>query len=241
MDLNNLLGKNVISVYNCEIFGTVNKIYLSSRYKCVYLGITHDNIEYSLSTNHISSISNDCIMIANNTLPIMASNLSRELDNLIPNPYPMVYTSRGIYCGKVKNITFDNKYNMVEIVLDNEDVYTKDKILSMSSDVCILRSSKRDTVSKYKPRQILIDNSKIANIPVKALDTNINNIPSIKPTTIAKVSITDTSMLLNRVVQRRIIAINGEVIARENSKITKDMIRMARINGKLYELIKYSV
>ena len=52
--------------------------------------------------------------------------------------------------------------------------------------------------------------------------------------------ITDYRFLINRKITKDILALNGEMIAKQNSKVTKEIINKASLYGKLMEIARYS-
>ena len=52
--------------------------------------------------------------------------------------------------------------------------------------------------------------------------------------------ITDYRFLINRTITHDILALNGELIAKQNSKVTKEIINKASLYGKLMEVARYS-
>ena len=49
------------------------------------------------------------------------------------------------------------------------------------------------------------------------------------------------NFLINRKVSRNIVNFNGEIIIKENQIINSKILDIARINGKIRELTKYSI
>jgi len=241
IDIANILQKDVICIYDCVRYGKVSSIYLSPRLKCTYMGVFHNNMEYAISTKDISSIDNDCIMIANRSSLTLRINIDKQLEDCIALNNPDVYTSTGKSCGKLKSVILDDKYNLQYIVLENNENILKDRILRINKDICILKSNEKESVSKYKPKKIPSGNIKNSIVTIqKDFITDKSDVKPVETKMSNKISIADTSLLLGRITTKQIVAINGEIIARDKAKITKEIIKKARINGKLYELIKYS-
>ena len=52
--------------------------------------------------------------------------------------------------------------------------------------------------------------------------------------------ITDFRFLIGRILSQDVIALNGEMIARKDSIVTKDIVNKASSYGKLVEIARYS-
>lgn len=54
-------------------------------------------------------------------------------------------------------------------------------------------------------------------------------------------TIMNYNFLINRKVSKNIVNFNGEIIIKENQIINSKILDIARINGKIRELTKYSI
>ncbi len=250
----NLVGKEIISIYDCQSFGKSSGMYITKRKKCAYIALSYNDISYILPTKSIVEHSSDCIMIRNKSVLQPICNMAKELEECSLLTSAKAYTLSGKDLGCISNVILDEKYNITSIATSSGDNVDSSNIFNLRDGICIVRNDSPANLNKYKPRSVPKPKAKHQEIIVSALsDNNSNiapeqktetqqiNIPQKKISPAAKISISDTSILLDRVVTKRIIANNGEIIAREKAKITKDIIRMARINGKLYELVRYSI
>ena len=248
IELNNLVKKEVISIYDCQCYGLTTGIYINKRKKCAYLAIKKDELEYILPTNNIYASNGDCIMIKNSGALSLKCNIEMQLAECYLIDCPKTYNLDGKYYGKISNIIFDEKFNISTINLDSGDNINISNVFNLTDEICLICSDNKPKHCKYKPKAIPKIKPKMEEVTVTILDnaetekiTNNQSEQSKITLPASKINISDTSMLLNRTVTKRIMASNGEIIAREQSKITKDIIKMARINGKLYELVKYSL
>ena len=248
-EFSNILKKPVVSLYDCTIHGTATKLFINKKWKCVYIGFTDHNIDYIISTKDILNHNLDSITIKNNSIITMQDCMTLTLNtyyNIIDNP---TYNINGEYMGVVNDIRLNSKYYIENITLDSGATIEQNMLFNISNNLVLIKNkdSKLNRY-KYKPKsfpklktiesntRVTIENSKTHN------HTTLASIKPAQSVVIgeSKTKPTDSSLLLKRIATRTLTNTNGEVIVRENSKITQDIVKKARLNGKLFELIKYS-
>lgn len=119
-----IIGKKVISLYECEFIGTVNNIYLNKkRNKIVIFEIINNNDEKQfLSTNDVFSL-NDAVIIKS------SQNLITEFEFDFNSVSPVlinkeVFSEKGSYFGRVRDIVLKDfkEPSYLIVIKENESV-----------------------------------------------------------------------------------------------------------------------
>ncbi len=244
IDDKSLIGKKVFSLYSCEDLGVVTNLYISNKYKLRFLELSSKLGKYILESKHIKSYANDSIIIKNSSFVVMKENMELTLANCNNFLGLEVYTVTGKKCGEITNLNFDDKFNLINFeTCDN--TFDKARIFNISKDICLVNDESLNIkISNCRPRSVPKPKARLENITVKVASptTSLDKEESkIKANPfLTKPQLSDTSILIDRICTKAITSNNGEVICRANSRISYDIVKKARLFGKLYELIKYS-
>lgn len=245
--ISEIISSPVISLYESEFQGTIyNIIFDCKTLKCKFLCVLNeeDNIEKFIDLNNIYKVGKNCVFIKNISLIELKSNFDYHVCNhssLINLP---IYDLNGNYIGIVSDIELDNKFNLEKIYLNNEQFIEHNKLLNFGKTI-ILISDISINLTKFKPKLKTINKNQNSNkviilsqsptfttnpkLSYNATQNNQNN----------KI-ITDYHFLINRTITKDILALNGELVAKQNSKITKEIINKASLYGKLIEVARHS-
>lgn len=240
--VSDLISSPVISLYESEYQGIIYNILFDFKLKKVkYLCILNedDGMQKVLKVNDIFSIGQECIFIKNNTFLELECNYESEINNY-NNPLNLTtYNTEGKRLGISTDLILDEKFNINSILLNNGETIKCDHLLNIGKNI-ILIDSNNINISKLKPKQKNITR-KNTNNKVTIL-SNTNTIQPCVSTPIVNTQkiITDFRFLIGRILQKDIFAINGELIAKNGSTITKDMVNKASSYGKLVEVARYS-
>lgn len=237
MDTNiQLLYKPIVTLYECNECGIVENFFISSKFKCKFIE-TSNNVSYVLDTNKIKSFKEDSVIISNKSVLKLKETLALQLSKYFKPLKSKVYTLDGKYLGIVTDIILEGNFDLESLVLEEGTKINKSQIFNLSEDLILVnQSSKIRKKSSFKPKKVQI--TKVNNYDIST-DIKKIKIQSETPNPLPKT--TYSKILLNRVVTKNIININGEIIAKANTKISLETINKARLFGKLYELIKYSL
>ncbi len=235
---NDFYSLSVLSLYEGELLGMVNKLIFDKKLKKLMQIelLTDEGVKLILPVKNIYNIGKNAITIKNN----QAVNLKIEDENLANCPIgSKAYSIQGEYLGFVKEITFNKKFVTEKIILDN----------SNSLDVSLLASSGKNTVIFY-------DNNKKINmskfLPAQIPSSFKNNTPQqaeILPSENTNIEIVGTieqqaktqnfEFLLGRICTKDILNFNNEILIKANSTVTKKNLKEINRFGKLRELMLF--
>lgn len=239
--ISDVISLPVISIYESDYKGIVYNLLLDkTQKKCKYFCILdeEENINHRLPIDNIFTIGDECILIKNNTLLELDCNNHYELNLINPLNLP-VYNLNGKSFGSCIDIIIDNKQCVSSMLLSNGATIQADKILNIGNSA-ILIGEKNINIAKFKPnqriKQKLTNHNKVVMLTKfdKPSTENTNN-----PSNTNKI-ITDFRFLIGRILNKDIVAINGEIIAKHGTAITKDIINKASLYGKLVEITRHS-
>lgn len=254
LNISKLISLPVISVYDGQIVGIVKNILFSpKKLKAAYAQILSDdeNIEMILQFKNIYKIGDDAILIKNKHV----LELYLEKENQLKNYYNPItcplFSVSGVFISNVKDITIDDKYNIINIETYLSNIIKVASLLNFSNNCTILHDSdKKYKLGNFKQRKTIkiLENERKVTLQQNLEEDSIN-LDDIKNLTsennVLKVQqpsklIADYRFLINRKVKKTLLTSNGELIIKENDIITKHVIEFARKNGKLVELTHYS-
>jgi len=233
--ISNIISLPIISIYESENVGIVYNITFDhKKKKCKFFCVFNeeDNLMYLLDINNILTIGKSCVFIKNKSVLILKENADMEYNECL-NPINFkCYNLEGNEIGYVSDIEINNKYLINNIILNDGQAVSSEKIANIGN--LFLISDKKIKISNFRPQKITIKDY-IINDKVELQGANSTiNITSNK-------IITDYRFLVGRQINKDIIALNGELIAKANSIITKDVVNKASHYGKLIEIARYSV
>lgn len=233
--ISDIISTPVISLYEGEHIGIIYNIMFDYRQKkCNFACILNenDNIPRLIKFKDIFKIGNDCIFIKNLTCLDLETNCEKEIEENT-NPINLkVYNLSCEFLGTSHDIIVDDNFRISQIVLNNGKIIERNDILNIGKSTIIVGSDV--SIQKFKP---VVKSIKIQNSPKKVmiLSDYINS-----ETNTQNKIITDFRFLIGRILSQDVIALNGEMIARKDSIVTKDIVNKASSYGKLVEIARYS-
>ena len=235
LKVSNIISSYVVSVYNGQIEGVVSNILFNEKKRAKYLIISQNDEQFLvLDTAKIYKIGDGAVIVKNsNALDLMASK-ELEIKNCFSPINSIVVSLNGNFLGYVSDIELDEKLNMKNFVVREGEVINLNNIINISDSAIIISTDeKKPKLGNFKEKS-----------KIEISLNNSNEIVSIleKPNTILpNRTVTNYNFLINRKVSKNILNFNGEVIIKENQIITSKILDIARINGKIRELTKYSL
>lgn len=237
--ISDIISMPIISLYEGEYIGIVYNVMFDYRLKkCNYAIILDEkeNINYAIKFKDIYKIGNQCIYIKNKTCLNLESNCLKELEENLSPINLKVYSLNCELLGTSNDIVINEKYEINELIMNNGTSISSDNIFNIGKNVIIVGKVKF-TPNLFKPKQ------KIVKLPQNENKVMILS-DFIKSETKSNIStskiITDFRFLIGRVLSQDVKALNGEMIAKKNSIITKDIVNKASSYGKLVEIARYS-
>ena len=233
--ISDIISTPVISLYEGEHIGIIYNIMFDYRQKkCNFACILNenDNIPRLIKFKDIFKIGNDCIFIKNLTCLDLETNCEKEMEENT-NPINLkVYNLSCEFLGKSHDIIVDDNFRISQIVLNNGKIIERNDILNIGKSTIIVGSDV--SIQKFKP---VVKSIKIQNSPKKVMI--LSDFINSETNTQNKI-ITDFRFLIGRILSQDVIALNGEMIARKDSIVTKDIVNKASSYGKLVEIARYS-
>lgn len=245
--ISEIISIPIISIYECDFQGIVYNVMFDTKLKkCKFLCVLNENegVNKSLNISDIYQIGKDCIFIKNNSIIDLKCNNDNEFSiytSLLNLP---VYNFNGKSLGTCTDITIDKKFSIKSLHLNSGQIINIENIVNLGK-TAILVSLNNVNINKFKPKQKLQTNLKPREDKVIILsELNSSNYPSpqkeeIKNNNNNKI-ITDFKFLIGRLIEKDIIAFNGELIAKKNTTISKEIVNKASMYGKLAEITRFS-
>lgn len=246
--ISELISQYVISLYNGKIEGVIENALFNletGRAKHLVVYNYNDDATYVLPINKVYSLGDGAITIRNSS----ALNLyeSRELELIeLCNPINnSAFKTSGDLLGIVTDLELDSKFYITHFIINNEQQLAKNMVASFNNQTLIVQDEKVKVNIKnfYDKTKINPKNAdtRIVNIlQIKENSSNENiNITPVK-TLIPNRAIANYNFLINRKVNKNILSQNGDLLIKQNTKINASTINLARLNGKLSELTKFS-
>ena len=233
-----IISTPVISLYEGEYIGIIyNIIFDYKQKKCNYACVLDEktNIPQIIRFKDIYKIGSQCVFIKNKSCLNLFTNCEKELETC-GNPINLkVYNLDCEYIGISNDVIVADNFHIDKIILNNGKILEKDEIFNIGKSTIIIGQN-NVSVQKFKP---ITKSIKIQNKEKKVMILS-DYIKKENPTPQSNKIITDFRFLIGRVLSQDIIAVNGEMIARKNSVVTKDIVSKASSYGKLVEIARYS-
>lgn len=238
--ISEIITSPVISLYESEFQGIVyNAVFDFSRKKCKYLCVLQEEegLQKMLDAKDIYLVGNECVFIKNDSILELGCNLDSKSQYI--NPLNLqVYNMDGKLLGTSTDVLVDNKLNILSIELNNGNNIPIKNIINLGKNI-ILVNDKAVNISRFKPKKVNL----LKDTTIENKVTILSHTPTFetKPQSInIEKIITDYRFLVGRTLLKNIIALNGEIIAKSGTTITKDIVNRASLYGKLVEITRYS-
>ncbi len=236
--ISDIISKVVISLFHGSEEGVVENLLLNpANGKAKYLVVFQEknDITYLLPVSKIYSVGTHAITIKNNSCLELLESKELELNELCNPIHSNAYQISGEWLGVVTDAELNKEFEAKSIFVGNLE-------LNMAN---ISSFNKTTTLVQQEPKKVNLKNFyERKKAPILVADTrqvNIVELPNKEQgATIPNRAIANYSFLINRKVQRNILSTEGNLIIKQNSRIDPQTIHIARQNGKLKELTKYS-
>ena len=236
-NVSKFLGKPVVSIFNGNFEGYVKNVLVNKKLeKICYIEIFDDitSEEKILDVKDIHNFKNDAIMLKNSENIYIKNTIETNCVNPIGFN---IFTVTGNDIGKIANLTFDNKFNIVEIILKNEKILHKQDILTVGENIVIKKDNAKIKLSNFKPKTEIQTKTNLNQL-VEIMSQNEVPVTKTHPN---KILLPSYEFLIGRKVGQNIYADNGQILIKKHGKITAQIIDIASKNGKLKELTTFSV
>ena len=235
LKVSEIISKEVVSIYEGEILGTIKNVVLNSTLtkviKFVFFNDDTDT-ESCVLVNNLFSISEDGILVKNMTKVEFCAD---EENNPINKK---IFSVSANDLGVITDILINEKGNVLKFTTSkNLDVFPLD-ILKFEQ-VCIVNNAEKQVkISSFKPKNNLtIQTDILENIQVKIVKMDeMLKTKKATPTFPTKVT-TNINNLIGKKVTKTITGLNNEIIIKQYNTISKHTLDMAKIHNKTTELL----
>lgn len=253
--ISELISLPVITIYESKQLGLISNILFDYKQKkCKYAVILNDddNIKNIIKITDIFKIGKECVFLKNKTQIQLETNCLKELESL-QNPINLpCYNLDGEYIGTCTDIIINDNFYIEELTLSSGKQIKAEIIFNIGE--ILLINNKKISINQFKPRLTIEKNNITKNTNneqnviilenisnEEKLDNKIDILQTSKIETQNTKIITDYRFLIGRILNKDIIAFNGEILAKQGSTINKDIVNKASNYGKLVEIARYSV
>lgn len=228
-DFNNL---SVLSLYEGELLGTVDKLYFDKKIKklCLIELVGEDGVKLMLPTKNIYHVGKNAITVKNN----QAVSLKENFTDLCVAPISSkAYSINGEFLGVVEEIGFNNKFQTDEISLDNgEKANVKDIASCGKNTVVFFSQGQKLNLKNFTPTETP-NQFKGEEVQTQILPVQEND--DVKKT---KATLNE-SFLLGRVCTKDIYNFNNELLIKAHGVVSKKNLKEITKFGKLRELMLF--
>lgn len=235
--VSNIISSYVVSVFNGQIEGVVSNILFNEKRHAKYLIISQNDEQFLvLDTANIFKLGDGAVIIKNSDCLNLMASKELEIKNCFSPINSIVVSLNGNFLGYVTDIELDEKFNILSFSSTNKNAVNLNEIINLSESVIITTHgvNNKPKLSRFKAKQ------QINNIQPKS-DTRVVSALTEPDTILPNRTVTNYNFLINRKVSKNIVNFNGEIIIKENQIINSKVLDIARINGKIRELTKYSL
>lgn len=240
---NEFLSLNVLSLYEGELIGIVDKLYFDKKMKkLIQLELIGENdTRLILPTKNIYHIGKNAITVRNN----QAVSLKVEDSEYYLCPIgSKAYTIKGEYLGIIRELSLNDKFLTEKFSLDNNQTLNVKALASFGKNTVIFYDeTDKINVSKFVPNKspkiFKSEKIQIANImPVeeKKEEKPINAVPVEEN---KKPSVQNSDFLLGRICTKDIFNFNNELLIKAHAVVNKKNLKEINKYGKLRELMLF--
>ena len=244
--ISNEIGKKIFSLYDMKQVGVITNILFSNKTKkATYMIVVNEEEDFHrfvIPMKHIYQLGHDVVTIKNTSCMQPYENLDLEISGYYNPIFDTIIDGYGNNYGYIKDVLLSKGYKIVNFINDKNEILPLDNIVCFTHQT-ILYKEKETTLhrSQFRPRKHIdfeyVPEQKVTIQEVTQPATQtISNHTTILPNK----TIANYNFLINRIVKKNILASNGDVLIKENSRISSIVIDKARMFGKLKELMEFS-
>lgn len=234
--VSNIISSYVVSIYDGQIEGIVSNILFNNKKRAKYLIISQNDEQFLvLDTKDIFKLGDGAVLIKNSNVLTLLENVELKTKECFSPINSIVVSIDGKLLGHVADIELDKKFNITNFVTSKNETINLSKTVNMSETAIICcDNGNKPKLSRFKQKKTIhFPSGEKLNEVVNILEKNETILPNR--------TVVNYNFLVNRKVTKNILNFNGEIIIKENQIINSKILDIARINGKIRELTKYSM
>ena len=238
-DLNSL---SVLSLYEGELLGIVDKLYFDKNYKKLLALeiINEDGVKFYLPTKKIYNVGKNAITVRNN----QALTIEDNLENLFLNPTNLkAYTIKGEFIGIINELYLNEKFLVEKIKFENGKEIHPNMLASSGKKTIIFHEKENKiNVKNFTPNKKKKVQKSTINKETEAIVENEKTEENIQQKQGKKIKniIYSNDFLIGRICTKDIYNFNNEILVKAHSVITKKSLKEITKFGKLRELMLFS-
>ncbi len=241
---NEFLSLNVLSLYEGELIGVVDKLYFDKKMKkLIQIELIGENdVRLILPTKNIYHIGKNAITVRNN----QAVNLKVEESEYYLSPIgSKAYTIKGEYLGVIKELSLSDKFLTEKFSLDNNQTLSIKSLASFGKNTIIFYDENdKINVNKFIPNKTpkffkteKPQTAQVLPIPNEEVEDEKKNAVPVEEQ--KKSTIQNADFLLGRICTKDIFNFNNELLIKEHAVINKKNLKEINKYGKLRELMLF--
>ncbi len=225
MKLTELFGKQIYSIYEGEIVGTVSDAIFNQTKITDFKLFDKDEHEYKLPLNNIKALS-DYIIINN----------KNKLEYFLENPkitpmFKIVIDENAACCGKIVDAEIDKDGTIKKFITDKQIELSPNQVTTRKDFVFF--STKSIKINKLKPK----NTASPINIKVNILKSDEDTKDNFTPIKLQY----NSANIIGKVARCDLYGINNEIIIKTNQVITEKTIADASKHNRLNQLFYIAV
>ncbi len=238
---NQLLSLSVLSLYEGELIGKVDKLFFDKKLKkLTQIEILGENdARFLLDTKNIYHIGKNAITVKNNQC---VSFKVEEVELSLAPINSKVYSINGEYLGIIKEIDLDEKFFTQKFSLDNNSILEIEDLASCGKNTIVFfDKSNKVNIQKFTPTKSpkQFKEVSVQTAEILPIETNNKNIEPVETET-KQPQINNSDFLIGRTCFKDIFNFNNEILIKAHSVVNKKNLKEITRFGKLRELIMFS-
>lgn len=237
---NEFYSLSVLSLYEGELLGKVDKLYFDKKLKKLMEIelVGEDGARLVLQTKNIYHVGKNAITVKNNQA---ISIRVAETEYCLCPLNSKAYSITGEYLGTVKEIGFNEKFLTHKVLLDNNGTLDIELLASCGKNTMIFcNGNEKVNMKKFTPekppKKFKEEDVQLAEI----LPAEKENNHVVPIETHVKTQLESAEFLLGRVCTKDIFNFNNELLIKAHAIINKKNLKEINKYGKLRELMVYS-
>jgi sporulation protein YlmC with PRC-barrel domain len=242
--VSDIISMPIISLYECDYHGIIYNILFDCKLKkckLAHIFNEEDNLQKVMRFAEVFKIGKDCIFVKNNTSLDLECNNEKVIDCSSPLLNLQVYDINGKNIGKCTDVEINKNFYIESIIVDSDHKIENKNIINIGKSAILI--GEHSQLSRFRPRLTIqtkqpCNENKVIILDEIKIDESKNTQLTI-PIEQSKI-ITDYKLLIGRTLTQDIKTLNGEIISKKDSIVTKEIINKASMYGKLIEIARYS-
>lgn len=239
--IKDIISMPVLSLYEGELIGQISKIYFDKKLKKIAYFVVNceGDLSYILYPKNIYKLGKNAITIKNMSCLIL--DIENNNDEVVLMPLnSKTYTIQGEYIGKIVEIAVDDKFNINNILLDNDNFLDCKQLASCSKNTVIMYDENtKVNVSRFKhkltPNLFKTKDDKVKTVSTMPYPPTMEE--PVQDVTLPSNVSNNPKFMIGRIATKDIMLDDKKCLIKANSTITEKTLSLACIHNKVKELM----